>query len=380
MLAAVLAGLVLIAGGWGIRNIAIAHASGQEFSDISIWQGYPACSYWNGQVGGIVKAGGADGGEYTDSAFVHNANCLRSQGRYVGSYYFASPPAPDCCGSTSTEYRYGVQQADDYWNRLRSTGIGLRQGETGMLDLEIGNGDQSTYAAAFLDEFYRVSGDRALLYVSLGYLNGHLTGRGIGFANYPLDLADWYYGLPPGAPWPWSASGVPYHGLSVWQWGDTGSFGGIYPVDQDELVASSWPGLNASPSPAPGPAPAPPPPPPPPGCSFGSSAWTASPWWNGDGNQSSTVYKYGGSVSCVNAQFSYGIQVWTGSYWANVCSPRLGSCWDPWTTRSSDPWALSYYVTPCSHLFRAMVAIRSGTGKLTGYKQVGSWVINRDCA
>ena len=129
----------------------------------------------------------------------------------------------------------------------------------------------------------------------------------------------------------------------------------------------------------------PPPPPPPPSCGFGNSVWTITPWPNGDGGQSMTVHQVAGSVSCPQAEFAFGLQYvnkYTGQR-TNVCSPTLGTCWDPFTSRPSDYWNLNYYVTPCSdgyRIYHFMVAIRSGSGPITAYKQVGSWALDSDCA
>lgn len=133
---------------------------------------------------------------------------------------------------------------------------------------------------------------------------------------------------------------------------------------------------NSNPTPAPPPATSPPPAAP--ACSFGSSSWSIKPWPNGDGGQSMTVYKAGGSIACPNAELSFGLQ-----YVNKYTGQRFNVGWDPFTSRTSDYWALAYYTTPCSDGYRVyhfMIALRSGSGRIVAYKQVGSWAINSDCA
>lgn len=350
------------------RDAVVFHstASMAQGPDVSRWQNYLPCSFWSGQAFGLAKAGGADSGEYTDPQYAHNIGCLRQLGINRGSYYFASPPSPDCCGPTSNEGRWGIQQADDYLARLNANG-GFQTGEAAMLDLETGSGDQSTFAAAFLDEFYARTGARPLIYASLGYIGSHLTSMGPGFAQYPLDLADWYYGLPPNPPAPWTH-------LTLWQWTDSGSVNGVYPVDLNYQV-TQWPG-----KPAPAPTGTNPPPPAPSGnCSIGTARWSLNPWPNGDGNQSIKEYHYTGYAVCSSAEFNFGLY-----YVDKNTGKSTPVAWTAWQSSTDFTWNLSRLTTPCSagHLtYHFMLEIRSGnSGGAAAYQSIGSFAITSDCA
>ena len=200
--------------------------------DISRWQGQLSGSFFQNTAFVLVKAGGADGGLYEDSQFTRNWGLAKTYAAHRGAYFFASP------GSSSA-----TTQADYFASLVESAGFGT--GDAAMLDLETGSGDLDGFASTFLARASADLGVQPLIYVSLGFLGGHLTQAGAYHLDqYPLDLADWYYGSPPSAPAPWPS-------LSLWQWTDSGSWNGVSPVDLNYQISGTWPGKPAPPPPGP---------------------------------------------------------------------------------------------------------------------------------
>lgn len=108
------------------------------------------------------------------------------------------------------------------------------------LDIEVGDGDLSVWALAWLSAVKAALGFAPLLYSDLGFIRQHLTAPGL--AAYPLWLAD-YDSLPASVP-PW-----PY--VTLWQQTNKATVAGISgPVDLS-VIARDLPGLRVLGKPAP---------------------------------------------------------------------------------------------------------------------------------
>lgn len=154
----------------------------------------------SGAAGGICKA--TEGMTYLDPTFAKNWAALGALGAIRGAYHFARPTA----GS-------GEAQADRFLAVVGS----WRATDLLVLDLEVGDGDLSSFALTFLDRIRARTGLTPWFYSYGPFIRAHAGARRL--AEYPLWLAA-YSSRPPTAPPPWT-------NWQLWQRTDKATIPGI---------------------------------------------------------------------------------------------------------------------------------------------------------
>lgn len=118
--------------------------------DVSRWQGAITWSKITKDFV-IIKAGGSDDGQYTDSQFYTNQASARGKGILRGYYYFGG----------------GVNGVSDAQHFKRIVG-NLQPGESIWLDFEVNVGNPVGYCLAFIQEATRQFGSQCHLYTNMG--------------------------------------------------------------------------------------------------------------------------------------------------------------------------------------------------------------------
>lgn len=150
--------------------------------------------------GGIVKA--TDGAGYTDPTFRRNWDDLGRRGAVRGAYHFGR-----------ADQDSGEAQADRFLGVLRD----WKAGDLLILDLELGSGDLSGFALAWLGRVQERTGLLPWFYSYGPFIRAHIHDSRL--ARFPLWLAA-YSNSPPPAPPPWAA-------WALWQHTDKARLPGI---------------------------------------------------------------------------------------------------------------------------------------------------------
>lgn len=218
-----------------------------RIADISRWQGVINWDEFKNNVQGVViKATGADGGLYTDSALARNRDEARRVGVPIWFYHYKGSGA-----SASEQAQY----------MLNAIG-GLREGEAIVLDDENETKVNVGFSAEFADKIKELTGLNIVHYSNQSRYSGvdlkPLSDRNIGawVAKYGLNT-----GTVEGAGSPPQISGM---SIIMWQYTSTARVGGVTAntVDLnvfygDVAAFKAYGAKNNVPAPAPAPAPAP---------------------------------------------------------------------------------------------------------------------------
>jgi lysozyme len=176
----------------------------------------------SGRAGGICKA--TEGTNFVDGQFIRNWTALGGMPDAVrGCYHFAR------VGSSLP-----AQQADRFVSIVRT----VKPGDILVLDLEVGDGNLSSWAGEWLAEVQRLTYLTPWLYSYGPFIRAHLTDPAL--ARYPLWLAA-YQTTPPACPPPWTT-------YKLWQHTDAAVIPGISgpcdesvgTVDQPQKVAPMY--------------------------------------------------------------------------------------------------------------------------------------------
>jgi GH25 family lysozyme M1 (1,4-beta-N-acetylmuramidase) len=142
----------------------------------------------SGRHGGICKA--TEGVSYTARSFVGNWNALGQLHAPVrGAYHFAQPAKSSA-----------ALQANHFLQVLAPLAVTPR--DMLVLDIEVGDGNLSTWALDFLGRVEQATGIRPWLYSYGPFITAHL--RDANLARYPLWIAA-YSSKAPAVPKPWGA-------------------------------------------------------------------------------------------------------------------------------------------------------------------------------
>jgi GH25 family lysozyme M1 (1,4-beta-N-acetylmuramidase) len=170
--------------------------------DVSSYQGMVdwAQVLGSGRAGGIVKA--SEGMNFIDGQFIRNWNALGDLKAVRGCYHFARP------GSSLP-----AQQAQKFLGVVRT----WKPTDLLILDLEVGDGNLSSWALGWLHEVQSQTGIVPWLYSYGPFIRQHLTDPAL--AAFPLWLAA-YQDRPPACPPPWKT-------YQLWQHTDKATIPGI---------------------------------------------------------------------------------------------------------------------------------------------------------
>lgn len=210
--------------------------------DVSNYQGQVDWSQvvGSGRAGGICKA--TEGMNFVDATFARNWKTLGDLGATRGAYHFAR-----------TASSLPAAQVQRFLGAVKA----WKATDILVLDLEVGDGNLSSWALGWLHEVQAQTGILPWLYSYGPFIRAHLTDPAL--AAFPLWIAA-YQTNPPPCPPPWKT-------YVLWQHTDNASIPGIRGAC-DESVAAVLP----VPTPAPGPSP---PAPPLPGYDFEEGAMKA---------------------------------------------------------------------------------------------------------
>lgn len=135
-----------------------------------------------------------EGVSFVDGKFAQNRQSAKGYGIHFGAYHFGRPdnrPTADGARQEATHFCQVVGKV--YRGELRP-----------VLDLEVGSGDLTVWAGAFLSEVEKRLGVRPLLYSYTSFIRSHL--RLSALPGYGLWVAD--YGVNDGTEHPVSLSNV----------------------------------------------------------------------------------------------------------------------------------------------------------------------------
>jgi lysozyme len=155
----------------------------------------------SGRAGGICKA--TEGTNFVDGQFIRNWSTLGGLPDAMrGCYHFAR------VGSSLP-----AQQADRFVSIVRT----VKPGDILVLDLEVGDGNLSSWAGEWLAEVQRLTNLTPWIYSYGPFIRQHLTDPAL--AQFPLWLAA-YQSTPPACPPPWKS-------YRLWQHTDRAIIPGI---------------------------------------------------------------------------------------------------------------------------------------------------------
>jgi len=201
----------------------VAQARGPKPKPIATAQGIDA-SHWQGTINWTQVAGAgkrfvflkvSEGTSYTDPTFSSNRLGARNAGIAAGGYHFARPDATT--GDAVAEARAFVAAATFASNDLRP-----------VLDIEVNGGlgvaALQSWVRGWLDEVYRLTGRRAIVYTSPSFWKNSLGDtQAIALAGYTtLWIAHWGVTSPTVPAGNWGG-----YGWSFWQYSNCGSVSGI---------------------------------------------------------------------------------------------------------------------------------------------------------
>lgn len=172
----------------------------------------------------------SEGTAFVDPLYAPRMARAHQTGLFRMSYHFARPE-----NDPAAEGRFAATAAHGHYGPY----------STGVLDVEVGDGDLSPWALKWLAAFYGSTGRKPWLYASDSFVRAHLTDPAL--ADYPLWLASW-------VPWDPRASVAdlveqaplcppPWTRYSMWQHADDASVPGVPgPVDRSLFMgtADEW--------------------------------------------------------------------------------------------------------------------------------------------
>lgn len=166
---------------------------------------------------------GADG---TDAQLSRNRSEARRVGILRGFYHFAYP-----------QYYSSLSEANWFVSQVGA----VQPGEKLVLDYEQSLGNQVQWCKDWLDRVYALTGVKPLIYLNLSTVNAY-DWSSVKNAGYGLWLAYWDGNGDPSTP------GTQWGFTTIKQYSDSGSVGGISPVDVDSFNgdASQWGGADTS--------------------------------------------------------------------------------------------------------------------------------------
>lgn len=178
--------------------------------DISKWQAgikleKVACDF--------VIAKATEGISYADPEFGKHIEQALALGKCVGFYHFARPENNDA-----------VREASHFFRAIKPyLGKGLL-----VLDWESKGKANVAWAKAWLDEIYRVTGIRALIYMSESVANAYnwsavSENHGLWIAKYRDNKPDANYDMSQAGRSPWSKY---WKTIAMWQWTSSGRIDG----------------------------------------------------------------------------------------------------------------------------------------------------------
>jgi lysozyme len=186
-----------------------------EGIDASHWQGTIGWSQVAGAGQRFVFLKASEGRNYTDPTYVSNRAGARAAGIVTGAYHFARPET--VAGDAVAEARVFVDAAT------------LGAGDLlPVLDIEVNGGlgvaALQVWVRDWLDEVYRLTGRRAIVYTSPSFWRTSLGDTpAIAQAAYTkLWIAHWGATSPTVPAGNWAG-----HGWSFWQYSNCGSVPGI---------------------------------------------------------------------------------------------------------------------------------------------------------
>lgn len=146
-----------------------------------------------------------------DSQLTRNQSEARRVGMRHGYYHFAYP-----------QYNTSIAEANWFVSQVGS----VQPGELLVLDYEQQLGNQVNWCGDFLDRVYALTGVKPLIYLNGSTVNAYDWSR-VRNAGYPLWIAYWDGSTNPAVPsnqWGFN---------TIKQYSDSGSVGGISPIDLD---------------------------------------------------------------------------------------------------------------------------------------------------
>jgi len=186
-----------------------------EGIDVSQWNGTIDYTAVKASGRSFVVAKATEGIGFTDPTWARNRSAASAAGLAVTGYHFARPDLNP--GNP-------VGEADWFASQL-----GLTPGMlVPALDLEVSGGLSTTalinWVQGFLDEVYRKTGARPMIYVSPGFWSGHMGDtRKFADEGYTvLWVAHWYVNTPTVPAQNWGG-----HGWTFWQYTDCGIVPGV---------------------------------------------------------------------------------------------------------------------------------------------------------
>lgn len=140
----------------------------------------------------FIKA--TEGLSFRDGHYATNITNASKAGLLVGAYHFARPVAGNLQNARE-QARYHARIVGSLQGRLPS-----------VLDIESGEGDQTSWALTFLEELETLTGRRPIVYTFGHHWRDHIR-PDVAFARYPLWIARYNGSLtgPGTVPRPWSA-------------------------------------------------------------------------------------------------------------------------------------------------------------------------------
>lgn len=186
-----------------------------EGIDASHWQGTIDWRRVAGAGKRFVFLKASEGRNYTDPTYPSNRSAARGAGVVTGAYHFARPET--VAGDAVAEANVFVAAAG-----LTSTDL------LPVLDIEVNGGlgvsALQTWVRAWLDEVYRLTGRRAIVYTNPSFWRNSMGDtQSIALAGYTkLWIAHWGVQNPSVPAGNWAGNG-----WSFWQYSDCGNVPGI---------------------------------------------------------------------------------------------------------------------------------------------------------